>query len=168
MRELLKEHHLTQGQLRIILGCSPQAVSKYVNMERRLPLECAEKLGRKYGVRPEWLLGFDDMKTELEAEFEKAWESSILAEKLLLAIGFRFEKSEEVKKVQRWYISEETGERKSFAEDDVDDITAYKIILGKREVGQCSIREYEHLIDSIVDNAGKRVGDLIERSGNNG
>ncbi len=168
LREVLKENRITQGQLaNNVLKTSQQAVSKYVNNERPLPWEYAEKIGEKYGVRPAWLIGFDDHKTELDAAIEEDWESMCKAEELLSAIGFCFEMTDDVKKVPREYISEDTGERKVFIEEDRDDISAYRIILGGREVGRCSIREYDRLIDAIVDNAGAAVKYLAERRENN-
>ncbi len=164
LREILKENRITQGQLaNNVLKKTQQAVSKYVNNERPLPWEYAEKIGKKYGVRPAWLVGFDDQKTELDAAFEEAWESSCKAEELLSAIGFCFEKTDDVKKVPREYISKDTGETKVFFEEERDDPSAYRIVLGGREVGRCSIREYDNLIDSIVDNAGAAVKVLTER-----
>ena len=119
-------------------------------------MEYAEKIAAKYGVRSEWLIGFDDQKTLFDAAFEDAWASSCTAEDLLTTIGFNFVKTNGVKKVLKSYISEETGERKVFSEEDRDDPTAYRIILGGREVGQCSIHEYENLIASIVDKVIKK------------
>lgn len=170
LNEVMRENNLTQTQLGKIVGCEQQAISKYITLDVQIPADVAEIIGRKYNVRPSWLLCWDNWKTfDAEyAEYEsymvsKTWDSMEQSEELLRSLGISFQFGE-VKQIPRWFISEDTGERREFMDDDRDDPNAYSIIKDNCEVGRCSINERSKLIDAITDYAENEAKKLIELS----
>ena len=63
IKQLRKEHHLTQEQLGKIVGVQKSAIAKYergeiVNLKR----DTIEKLSEHFGVLPSYILGISDEK----------------------------------------------------------------------------------------------------------
>ena len=60
---VMKENHCTQAQLAEKLDCSENHISMIVRGKRNLTVKKAKIISKLFGVRLEWLLGFDEYKT---------------------------------------------------------------------------------------------------------
>lgn len=64
VRQVMKECHCTQAQLAEELDCSENHISMIVRGKRNLTVENAKKISKMFCVRFEWLLGFDEYRTD--------------------------------------------------------------------------------------------------------
>lgn len=64
VRQVMKERHCTQAQLAEELDCSENHISMIVRGKRNLTIENAKKISKIFHVRLEWLLGFDEYRTD--------------------------------------------------------------------------------------------------------
>lgn len=64
LKLVMKEQHCTQAQLAERVGRATNHISMIVRGERNLTIENAKRIAKVLNVRPEWLLGLDDFKTE--------------------------------------------------------------------------------------------------------
>ena len=72
VKELRNERHITQDKLAEMLHVEPNTVSMIENGRRNLTREKAEQIAALFeGVRPEYLLGYTDFKTEFEENCHK-------------------------------------------------------------------------------------------------
>lgn len=69
VKEILVENGITQKKFAEQIYMSQKHLSNIINGHKALTLRNADIIAGKFpGVRPEWLLGFDDFKTEDEYE----------------------------------------------------------------------------------------------------
>lgn len=66
VKSLMKEFHYTQAQLAEKLDCSENHISMIVRGKRNLTIKKAKIIAKLFDVRFEWLLGFDDYKTNFD------------------------------------------------------------------------------------------------------
>ncbi|MBQ4354261.1 MAG: helix-turn-helix transcriptional regulator [Clostridia bacterium] len=72
LRELISDLEMTQSQFGDLLGLGARQISCMVNGVRRLTEDNARRIAQLFPkVRYEWLMGYDDYKTELEYKNSK-------------------------------------------------------------------------------------------------
>lgn len=79
LSELLTERNMKSSELAKIIGYTPQHISYIINSKRNLTKEAAEDIAAVFDVRPEWLLGLSDYKTDKDVV------STFVAQTLTLA-----------------------------------------------------------------------------------
>lgn len=170
LQEIMRDNKLSQGKLGEVVYCTQQSISRYINCQRRLPRDLAERIGSEFHVRPEWLLGIDDWKLDddecLAAVIDRTWNTDDKAKELLGALGFYFERTGEARIIQKQFFAED-GEAITAEVEDRMDRNAYRILSGENKVGRCSISEYDSLVESIVDYAESAIRGLINRKEQN-
>lgn len=60
LKELRKQHHLTQQQVADILFCHRDVYGRYETGKREIPVSCVIVLARYYGVSLDYLLSESD------------------------------------------------------------------------------------------------------------
>ena len=60
LKELRKQHHLSQEELASILHCSQRAYSHWENGVRHLPIDVLVSLARYYHISTDYILGLSD------------------------------------------------------------------------------------------------------------
>jgi len=103
LRELISDLKMTQSQFGELLGLGARQISCMVNGTRRLTEENARRLARLFPeVRYEWLMGYDDYKTEdeyrtsiLNSKVEGMWRNEYIeieefVRTVVSALGYKF------------------------------------------------------------------------------
>ena len=86
VKQLMKEFHYTQAQLAEKLDCSENHISMIVRGQRNLTIKNAKMIADLFGVRFQWLLGFDDCMTDwhkIEQAAQNALENGDAAHTLM-------------------------------------------------------------------------------------
>lgn len=60
LKWIIWRHHLSQGKLAEKIGCSQQAVSRYIINGRTIPYVHAKKIADMFGYDVEWILGYGE------------------------------------------------------------------------------------------------------------
>lgn len=146
VKRLMKECHYTQAKLAELLDCSENHISMMVRGERNLTVKNAKKIADLFGVRFQWLLGFDDCKTDQDKigqVAQSALENGVAAHTLMqlaaTLLGYTLEESTAA------YTDNEEG----VIQFDPDRI-AYYIIKDGVKVLPILESEYERIRNEIV------------------
>lgn len=99
-KELLKNSSISQGEFASRINYTEQHLSQVLNGKKTLTDEMADKFCEFFpDVRKEWLLGYDDFKTNADFDFfvrkhrekeQSAWEKYSAIEKYLFNLGYDF------------------------------------------------------------------------------
>lgn len=197
LKELLAENHITQKELAERIGYSKEHISFVVVGKRNMPEEMAKTISRYFPyARFEWLMGYDDFKTEddkakhdLLAEREnevKVWRA-ILSQQ-------RGEEKDSVYKAFDLYLGNAGYSKKCINEftsldgkkyrlTDSDEIALYfqqatgsiadnqfysLIDETDKECALINSTEFEKVVNDIAEYAEFKIKKLIEGSGSNG
>ena len=97
LQQLFKETGWTQKKLASMCGYTPQYIGDLLNGKKPIQKDCAVPLSKCLGVRIEYLLCYDDYKTERERvlnNMTRLGSQSILFEELLKSLGNKIVREE--------------------------------------------------------------------------
>ena len=162
LKALLKEAHCYQKELAQFLNFSPNHISLIVAGKRKLTAETARKIIAKYSpdTRHEWLLGWDDFRTEKEAQeyatligpvINTLWEEDDAAEAFLKALGYTWEQP--------------NPHRGGNGEFELSGKNDYCFSYNNKPVFQCSRDDIDGIKDEIIEFAKFKVGMLRKKRG---
>lgn len=92
LKKVFEETGWTQKKLALECGYTPQYISYLLNGIKPIQKDCAQTLAKVLNVRFEYLLCYDDYKTERERKlhrFDSDVEQSVKFEELLLCLGYK-------------------------------------------------------------------------------
>lgn len=146
VKQLMKDCHCTQAQLAEKINCSENHISMIVRGERNLTVKKAKKIADLFGVRFQWLLGFDDCMTDghkieqaAEAALENGGAAHTLIQLAATLLGYTLEQS----------TAEYTYNEEGTIQFDPDRIAYYIVKDGVMEL-PVTEGEYDHIRDEIV------------------
>lgn len=169
VKSLLSEHGMTQKELAEKIGYVPEHLSFIVNGRRNLTEEAAHAISALFpGVRFEWLMGFDDFKTErdyhlapIREPLMKTVDRHIIFTVLLHSLGYDV-KILDNSDFPNLNIDNIDFENVLKMSQQLDRIY-YLFSRDNTEIGRCSPFEYESLISDIFDYADFKIKKICER-----
>lgn len=166
---LLSEHCMTQKELAEKIGYAPEHLSFIVNGRRNLTEDAAHAISKLFpGIRFEWLMGFDDFKTErdyrlapIREPLMKTVDRHIIFSILLHSLGYNV-KILDNSDFSNLNIDNIDFEKLLKLSQQLDRIY-YLFSSDNSEIGRCSPFEYEALISDIFDYADFKIKKICER-----
>lgn len=169
LKQLLKDHGLTQENLAEIMDKSQQTVSKLCRSAQQLSNDAAWDLAKRFGVNPNWLLCKSDDMLGNPNDYEvdsalRSWDADITVEsmiqKVLDDLGYSFVRSGDTRFI--------TDERSEMPLPDRDYYGAYNILDSEqRKLGRCSMNDYDDFTEDIVDYIEFRFQKLLVKAQSN-
>lgn len=181
LKILLSEKGISQKDLAEKIGYTKEHVSYIVNGRRNLTADAAELIVKLFSpVRFEWLMGYDDFKTN--ADFESAplkkmiseiCDKRILFSALLFSLGYDKSVLDHSKHADLTFSDIKNMGPIDIADHIVEmshdlDKIEYQLTKNGKEIGRCSVYEYESLIDDVFDFLEFKIRKICERGSNNG
>lgn len=167
LKTLMKERGMTQTQFADVLGTQQQNISKYVTGKSEISASKAMEIAAIFDVNPAWVLGVDDnIENPIAEHGVRVWDAQDIAEEMLNKLGYEFRRTE--KKIM-FGTPEDTADENGkpltvvHYEFDTDAPGAYELFKDGKKVCETSTREFDSIIDGVVDYAVYSAERLIEK-----
>lgn len=178
VKQLLHECNVRQVELADRIGVSPEHLSAILNGKRTLTLEHAQSIAKLFNIRFEWIMCFDDFRTEsarVNATLSGPSDRKALIERLMEIHGFTHKEQhdKEIRDfVERVYLEYAPG---SLSDDEILQMAYQKerfpdpvitVIGPSGKEAHMNYCEYWRIIQDIDDYIEMRLSILFKESVN--